>query len=296
MFFEGFELATVRLKQGRVRLRIGGSGPALLLLHGALQTHAMWNAVAPALATRHTVICPDLRGHGGSHRPAPTPGHAAHGSRAMAEDLLALMDRLGHARFAVAGHDRGALVGYRLALEAPGRVASLTVLDAVPDLPRPEGDMAAELGRMPGLWFFEPRPLAEQVVSLAPEAWFNDHQGDRPQIPAWMHPEAAADYLAAAHDEAALASMKESFRAAATIDRMEAAIARGAGRRITCRTTVLWATRGQLGGWYDPAEAWQPLCAAPVDGLAVAAGHYLAEEDPATVLAVLSGGEHSAVA
>jgi haloacetate dehalogenase len=296
MFFDGFELTSVQLRQGRVRLRIGGSGPPLLLLHGALQTHAMWNAVAPRLARDHFVICPDLRGHGGSFRPVPTADHAAHGAQAMAEDMLALMDALGVEAFSVAGHDRGADVAHRLALAAPLLVRHLTVLDAVPDAPRAEHDMAAELGGFPGLWFFEPRPLAEQVVSLAPEAWFNDHQGGVPSAPEWMRRQALAEYLAAADDPAAMAAMKESFRAAATIDRLQAAVARAEGRRIACETLVLWGTHGHLGGWYDPRAAWQAVCDAPVSGQALEAGHYLAEEVPDRVAMLMASADQAAAA
>jgi haloacetate dehalogenase len=167
----------------------------------------------------------------------------------------------------------------------------------VPDAPRAEGDMAGMLGSFPGLWFFEPRPLAEQVVSLAPEAWFNDHQDGQPRAPGWMHPSALSDYLAMARDPASMAAMKESFRAAATIDRLQMAVARAQGRRIACETVVLWGTHGHLGGWYDPRAAWQAVCAGRVSGLAIEAGHYLAEQAPQEVIDVLMGAEsHVAVA
>jgi len=283
-FFAGFELATVRLPQGRIRLRVGGGGPALLLLHGDPQTHAMWHAVAGRLAAHFTVYCPDLRGHGGSFKPAPTADHAAHGARAMATDMLALMDHFGHARFAVAGHDRGAQVAHRIALDNQGRVTRLAALDSVPYAARQEsGDMASELAGYPGIWIFEPRPLAEQVINLAPEVWFNGHAEGRPQAAPYFHPAALDDYMAAAHDPAALLGIQESYRAAASIDRMEARIARAEGQMVQCPVLALWGTEGQLGGWYDPRAAWRAAAAGPVQGGPIEAGHYLAEEAPDSV-------------
>lgn len=283
-FFSGFELTSVALPQGRVRLRVGGAGPALLLLHGDPQTHAMWHAIAPRLARHFTIVCPDLRGHGGSFKPAPTADHAAHGARAMADDMLALMDELGHARFAIAGHDRGAQVAHRMALDNPARVSRLAALDSVPYVGRPEADdMASALAVYPGIWIFEPRPLAEQVINLAPEVWFNGHAEGRPQAAPYFHPAALEDYMIAARDPGALLGIQESYRAAASIDRLEARISRAEGRMLACPVLALWGTEGQLGGWYDPRLAWGAATTGAVLGGPIRAGHYLAEEAPDTV-------------
>src|SRR5262245_35754603 len=125
MFFPGFTLEHLRIKDGSVRLRRGGSGPPLLLLHGNPQTHAMWHAVAPELAKRFTVICPDLRGYGGSLKPAATADHAPYAKKVMAADLSEIMSHFGHMRFLVGSHDRGARVAHRLALDFPDRVEKL---------------------------------------------------------------------------------------------------------------------------------------------------------------------------
>jgi haloacetate dehalogenase len=244
----------------------------------------MWHALAPLLADRFTLICPDLRGHGGSFKPPASPDHANHGARAMAEDGAALMTALGHRDFAIGGHGRGTEVAHRLALAHPTRVTHVLVLDSVPAAPRASGpDMAGALASYPGLWFFEPLPLDEHVVSLAPEAWFNGHADGRPRAPAFLHPDALADYLAAARDADAVRGMTESYRAAAGIDRLEAAMLHAQGRKIECPTTILWSARGHLGGWYDPRQSWQTYCAQPVAGAAIEAGPHLAEEAPDAV-------------
>ena len=153
MFFPGFTLEGVTVKDGAIRVRRGGSGPPLLLLHGNPQTHAMWNAVAPELAKRFTVICPDLRGYGGSLKPPATPDHAPYAKRTMARDMVELMEALGHTRFLIGSHDRGARVAHRLALDSPDRVEKLAVLDIVPTIEHFERtDMDFALGYYHWFW------------------------------------------------------------------------------------------------------------------------------------------------
>jgi haloacetate dehalogenase len=130
--FDGFTLERVDVGEAVLRVRHGGAGPAVLLLHGHPRTHATWHRVAPLLARSHTVVCPDLRGYGESSKPPTTPGHEPYAKRAMAADCLALMGALGHQRFAVVGHDRGAYVALRMALDHRAAVTALAVLDAVP--------------------------------------------------------------------------------------------------------------------------------------------------------------------
>jgi haloacetate dehalogenase len=130
--FEGFEVAMIETGEATLRVRHGGSGPPLLLLHGHPQTHVMWHRVAALLARDFTVVAPDLRGYGGSSKPATTPDHEPYSKRAMARDMVALMAHLGFERFALAGHDRGGRVGYRLALDHPARLTKLAVLDIIP--------------------------------------------------------------------------------------------------------------------------------------------------------------------
>jgi len=172
MFFPGFTLETVEVSEGPTQLRHGGSGPPLLLLHGNPQTHAMWHAVAPKLAERFTVICPDLRGYGGSFKPPASPHHAPYAKTVMARDLVQVMEHFGFTRFLVGSHDRGARVAHRLALDFPDRVEKLAVLDIVPTIEHFErADMSFAMGYYHWFWFAQPHPLPEAVINAAPETW-----------------------------------------------------------------------------------------------------------------------------
>lgn len=287
-FFDGFDLTTRRVSDGALRLRLGGAGPPLLLLHGNPQSHAMWHAVAPALARRFTVVCPDLRGYGGSHKPGATPDHAPYAKTEMARDMAELMTSLGHERFQVAAHDRGARVAHRLALDNPGRVERLAVMDIVPTLEHFERtDMAFALGYYHWFWFAQAHPFPEVLINAAPEAWFRAHTG-RGGTPEFFHPDALADYLAAARDPAAITGMCEDYRAAATLDLAHDRASRAAGQRVRCPMLALWGGKGLVNGWYDPLALWRGYCDAAVSGGPVNAGHYVAEEAPDEVLAALS--------
>jgi pimeloyl-ACP methyl ester carboxylesterase len=193
--FEGFTLETVDTGGAKLRVRYGGTGPALLLLHGHPRTHVTWHRVAPLLACDYTVVCPDLRGYGESSKPATTADHEPYSKRAMAADMLALMRTLGHARFAVAGHDRGAYVALRLALDHPAAVSRLVVMDAIPI-----GEALARCdARFAGAWwhwFFlgSPDAGAERVISADPDAWYHS---DRAR--ALMGEEAWPDFHRAIH-------------------------------------------------------------------------------------------------
>jgi haloacetate dehalogenase len=200
MFFAGFTLETREAAGKAFRLRRGGSGPPLLLLHGNPQTHAMWHKLAPVLAQRFTVICPDLTGYGFSTKPPVSDDHAAYTKRAMAADMRALMQGLGFARFAVVSHDRGARVAHRLALDAPEAVEKLCVMGIVPTLHHFEtGGMDFAMGYYH--WFFlaQPHPKPERMILRDVEDWFDLHTSREPKDKSFFHAEARADYLAALH-------------------------------------------------------------------------------------------------
>ena len=289
-FFDGFELTTHAVRDGTLRLRIGGSGPPLLLLHGNPQTHAMWHAVAPKLAERYTVVAPDLRGYGGSFKPAPTADHAPYAKSSMARDMAELMAGLGHDRFQVVAHDRGARVAHRLAIDNPDRVERLAVLDIVPTIEHFERtDMAFALGYYHWFWFAQPHPFPEELINAAPETWFRAHTSREPKPPGFFREEALEDYLRAAHDPEMIAGMCEDYRAAATIDLEHDRISRAQGRKVQCQMMVLWGEKGKIGGWYDPIALWKEYCTADVRGGPVESGHYLAEEAPEAVLGRLEG-------
>ncbi len=284
-FFEGFELASVELPAGRFRLRRGGKGPALLLLHGNPQTHAMWHQVAPALAREYSVFCPDLRGYGRSAKPPASASHAAYAKREMARDMVALMAHFGHERFFLAGHDRGARVAHRLALDHPERVRRLAVLDIIPTLEHFErADMAFGLGYYHWFWFAQPHPFPETLINAAPEAWWRAHTSREPKPADFFAAEALADYLAAARDPEMVRGMCEDYRAAAGIDLEHDRASRSAGEKVRCPLLVLWGSKGKIEAWYDALAIWRTYCAGPVSGGALASGHYLAEEAPEAVL------------
>ena len=285
-FFPGFTLTHHDVAGGRLRLRIGGSGPPLLLLHGNPQTHAMWHKVAPRLAERFTVVCPDLRGYGGSFKPGATADHAPYAKVEMARDFAQLMSGLGFERFRVGSHDRGARVAHRLALDHPDRVERLAMLDIVPTIEHFERtDMSFALGYYHWFWFAQPHPFPEALIDAAPELWWNAHTSREPKPPGFFAPDALADYLAAARDPAAIVGMCEDYRAAATIDLVHDRASRDAGVKVRCPVRVLWGEKGKIGGWYDPLAIWREYCAAEVSGAPVPSGHYLAEEAPDVVLA-----------
>ena len=288
--FEGFELDFVTVSGGALRVRQGGDGPPLLLLHGNPQTHAMWHAVAPALAERFRVVCPDLRGYGRSFKPAATEDHAPYAKRAMAADFAELMTALGHDDFLLAGHDRGARVAYRLALDFPDRVRRLAVLDIVPTIEHFErADMDFAMGYYHWFWLAQPHPFPEMLITAAPEDWFRHHTTRPPDYGAFFHPEAFADYLDAARDPDMIRGMCEDYRAAATIDLVHDRESRAAGEKIRCPLLALWGDKGKIGKWYEPLEVWRAYATGEVSGGPVASGHYLAEEAPREVLAHFAG-------
>lgn len=290
MFFEGFTLEERRIDGETVRLRRGGKGPPLLLLHGNPQTHAMWHKVAPVLAQRFTVICPDIRGYGFTESPPPSADHAGHAKRAMAAQLLALMHDLGFDSFQVLAHDRGARIAHRLALDAPAAVQRLALLDIVPTIEHFERtDMAFALGYYH--WFFlaQPHDLPERMILRDIEDWFDLHTGREPKDRSFFHPEARADYLAALRSPGTVTSICEDYRAAVTIDLEHDRASRAAGEKVACPLLVLWGEKGKIGKWYQPLELWCRYAAGPVTGHAVASGHYLAEEAPEAVLAAVDG-------
>jgi haloacetate dehalogenase len=290
MFFPGFTLERIAVRGGELRLRRGGEGPPLLLLHGNPQTHAMWHKLAPALAKRYTVICPDLRGYGGSFKPPATADHAPYAKREMAADMVELMAHFGHERFLLAAHDRGARVSHRLALDHPARVLRLALMDIIPTLEHFErADMTFALGYYHWFWFAQPHPFPENVICAAPDAWWRAHTSREPKPPDFFAREALADYMSAIHSPEMIRGMCEDYRAASTIDLVHDRESRAAGVKIQCPLLVLWGRKAKIQAWYDAPAIWRQYCAAGVSGGPIEAGHYLAEEAPEEVLERLMG-------
>lgn len=281
--FDGFTLERVDVGDAVLRVRYGGAGPPVLLLHGHPRTHVTWHRVAPLLARSHTVVCPDLRGYGQSSRPATTADHAPYSKRAMAGDCAELMRRLGHERFGVVGHDRGAYVAQRLAVDHGDRVTALVVMDAIPigeALARCDAEFASAWWH----WFFlgqQAKP-AERIISADPDAWY--------QVDAeLMGAEAYADLRQALHDPAVVHAMVEDYRAGLGIDREHDDLDRAAGRLVECPTLVVWAGRDDLESLYgDPVAVWRSW-ARQVRGLRLDSGHHLAEEVPVELAGAIQG-------
>src|SRR6266513_5497279 len=218
--FEDFEAIEVQVEETHIFLRRFGSGAPVLLLHGFPQTHLMWRDVAPLLARRFTVICADLRGYGRSGCPASTPDHAPYAKRAMARDMVVVMEQLGFPRFSVAGHDRGGRVAYRLALDHPGRVERLAVLDILPTGTVWErADARFALGYWPWSLLAQPEPLPERLLTAAAEAIIDDALGGWGSPAAVFPSEIRAAYVEALRDPTHAHAICEEYRAAATIDR-----------------------------------------------------------------------------
>jgi haloacetate dehalogenase len=265
-------------------VRWSGSGPPILLLHGFPQTHLMWRGVAPLLARRFTVVCADLRGYGRSGCPASTPDHAPYSKRAMARDMVVVMERLVFPRFSVAGHDRGGRVAYRLALDHPGRVERLAMLDVLPTGTVWErADARFALAYWPWSLLAQPEPLPERLIGAAPDAVVDDALAGWGSPSTVFSPEVRAAYVDALHDPVRVHAICEEYRAAATLDRSHDDADHKSGRRIGCPLLALWSGPGPLNNWY--AEAGGPLAlwrawGDDVQGRALDAGHFFPEEIP----------------
>ena len=242
--------------------RVGGSGPPLLLLHGYPQTHLMWHAAAPRLAERFTVVAADLAGYGASFRPAPAPDHAPHSKRALAADQVQAMAALGHERFAVAGHDRGGRVAYRMALDHPDRVSAAAVLDVVPT-----GEVWARADARLALaywhWAFlaQPAPLPERLIAGDPDAFFDLHVralglgGAPDRYPARPHGRLPRPARRPEHR----ARRSARTTAPAPASTATTTTPTSARRRIECPLLALWSARGALPRLYgDVLEVWRP--------------------------------------
>jgi len=280
---DGFEHRRVPVADGvALHTAIGGTGSPVVLLHGFPQTHLMWRRVARELATEHTVICPDLRGYGDSDKPAATD-ETTYAKRTMAADVVALAAELGHDRFALAGHDRGALVAFRAGLDHPDRVSHLASLDVVPTADMwnvLHGESAAVafhlylMAQPPGLPELMIERSAEEFFGFFLDAW----SAGTPLPPAYR-----AAYVAAS--AAAVPSIVADYRASAGIDLVHDRADAAAGRRLRMPVTVIQQDWGDVLG-YDPAAVW---CAWAPDlrHLTTKAGHFLAEQAPGEVTAAL---------
>lgn len=280
--FEGFTTHTITANGVRLHVRLGGDGPPLLLVHGYPQTGAMWHAVAPGLASRFSLVIPDLRGYGQSEAPPAGPDHSEYSKRTMALDLVELMRGLGHERFLVAGHDRGARVVYRMAVDHPDVVAKAATLDIIPTLATWTAmDWHGAIGSFHWQLLAQPSPIPERLIGRDPDFWL------RTLLARWAAPgfefnaEALVEYERAFRRSEVIVGTCEDYRAGATID-AEIDQADCGVRKIQPPLLALWGDRG--GRRASLVDVWKEW-AADVRGLPVPCGHFIAEEAPAMTLA-----------
>jgi haloacetate dehalogenase len=272
----------VELGEVSVRVRHGGAGSPVVLLHGHPRTHTTWHEVARRVAPAHTVVCPDLRGYGRSTLPPDATEHEQSSKRAMARDVVELMTHLGHRRFAVVGHDRGSIVAFRAAMDHPDRVTHLVVMDGLPVVEHLERTDARFAQAWWHWWFLgQTDKPAERVIDADPDAWY------RIPPPEAIGAENHADLWAALRDPAVVHGMCEDYRAGLGIDRRHDEVDRAAGRRVGCPTLLLESARDDLDLHGDPCAIWEPWLRLPLAHRVVDSGHHQAEEAPEEVAAAL---------
>ncbi len=276
--FPGFVTRKIRTSGATINLEAGGEGPPLLLLHGYPETHAMWHRIAPALARKYAVVCADLRGYGDSSKPRGLPDHSNYSKRAMAQDMVEVMGRLGHETFHVVGHDRGARVAHRLARDWPRRVRTLTVLDISPTLKMYEStDMA--FARAYYHWFFliQPAPLPEKLLAPQAASYVLGRIGRGKSGLGHFPPAVRRAYVRAFANPRTIHASCEDYRASASIDLVHDG--RDRGRKLAMPVLALWGKQGVIAAQFDCLADWREV-ATNVSGRALPCGHFLAEEAP----------------
>lgn len=290
-WFDGFAARHHEVNGMRLFARTGGcvDGPPVLLLHGFPQTHAIWHRVALALKDRFFLVMPDLRGYGDSDKPPGEPDHANYSKRVMAADMVALMQSLGHARFALVGHDRGGRVAHRLALDHPQAVSQLSVIDIAPTLDMYEAtDMRFASAYYHWFHLIQPAPLPERMIGGDPGFYLHWKLGGWGAAgTGYIEPEALAEYERCFRQPESIHAICEDYRASAGIDLAHDRASRAAGEHIACDTLVLWGTRGVVHRMFEPMALWRAQCAGQVSGEAIESGHFVPEEAHATVAQAL---------
>jgi len=282
--FEGYTDASATIDDVRIHAVKAGRGPALLLLHGHPQTHAIWHKVAPVLARHFTVIAADLRGYGDSGKPQGADDHSNYSKRRMALDQVELMRRHGHESFALMGHDRGGRVAARMAIDHPDAVTRLVTLDVAPTAAMYE-QTSFDFARAYWHWFFlvRPAPFPETLIRADPDLYLRQTIGARSAGLKPFTPEAYAAYLRCLSDPATAHGICEDYRASIGIDLEHDRADLAAGRKIACPFLALWGADGVVGKCFDPLAEWRTWYA-NVEGNALPCGHYIPEEAPESLL------------
>lgn len=292
-WFESFALEHFSLSGVTLAARVPKQGlgkrPVLMLLHGFPQTHVMWHRVAQALSPEFDLVMPDLRGYGDSAKPAGEPDHANYSKRSMAQDIVALADHLGVDRFGLCGHDRGARVAHRLALDHPERVERLCVMDIAPTLDMYNATNF-EFAQAYYHWFHltQPAPLPEGMIGGNPLPYLHRKLGG------WgtgglahLEGQALAEYERCFCRPETIHAMCEDYRAAASIDLQHDRESRSSEQRVSCDTLVVWGAKGVVHRMFDPMALWRAQCSATVSGRVLDCGHFIPEEKPEASAQVL---------
>ena len=280
--FDGFTDERIDVGEVQLRVRYAGQGRPVLLIHGHPRTGSTWHRVAPQLVDRgFAVVCPDMRGYGQSGKARVRPDHAQQSKRAVAADMVRLMAALGHATFAVVGHDRGGYVALRLALDRPDVVSRLVVMDGVP-ISEALARCDAKFARDWYHWFFFAQPdKPERAINADPDAWYS---GARPET---MGIENYREFREAIHNAPTVRAKLEDYRAGLGVDREHEEADRRAGRTVGCPTLVLWSSDDDMQDLYgDPLAVWRPW-ADDLRGHPIESGHHTAEENPDELTAAL---------
>jgi len=283
--FPGFARRKIRTSGAGINLVFGGEGPPVLLLHGYPQTHAMWHKVAPQLARSRTVVCPDLRGYGDSSKPKGLPDHSNYSKRAMALDMVEVMEALGYLKFDLVGHDRGGRVGHRMARDHGRRVRSLTVLDISPTLKMYESTNM-QFAKAYYHWFFliQPAPLPETMVAAMGIKYILGRIGRGKSGLRHFDRRAVLEYARAFKDPRTIHATCEDYRAAATIDLVHDR--KNLKTKIQMPVLALWGRHGVVEALFDCLADWREV-AADVRGRPLACGHFIPEEKPNELIAEL---------
>lgn len=287
--FPGFETCHIAFPSGNMFARIGGTGPALLLLHGYPQTHVCWHRVASVLAREFRLVIPDLRGYGASHCPPGDPKHENYSKRVMGDEMCDLMRALGHSAFMVVGHDRGARVAYRMALDHPDHVRAVAPLDILPTS-EVWRRITAESARGGYHWQFlsQPHPLPETLIGGAP-TYYVQHtlaSWTRDRTLGCFDPAALEHYESMLDQPERIHAVCEDYRAGATIDRAIDEADFAAGRCIEQAAYIVWGSDYIGKGAAQPLDVWRRW-APGVKGVEIRSGHFLAEENPDDLIAAL---------
>jgi len=273
---KGFNYETITTQGAQINVASAGKGTPLLLLHGYPQTHLMWHKIAPVLSKKFHVICPDLRGYGDSSKPNTDSNHTPYSKREMAKDMVDVMQQMGHDTFNVAGHDRGARVTHRMALDYPEKITKAAVLDIVPTY-----EMFQQIDQVVATgyyhWFFliQDNNVPEHLIGADPDFYLNDKLKRWSTYPEKFNPEVVSDYQRCFRNPETIHASCEDYRAAASIDLKydEADL----NTKVLCPLLVLWGEHGMMGKHFDMLKIWKNK-SDRVSGRSVDSGHFLAEE------------------